>query len=143
MSGFQDSWISGFQSSKMKRCSQKWAKMLRLYYMGFFFFISSKTVLFCKVAHFLCKSSSQKKTSIVESILTWKCFWYCTKVAYFLKFLQQNCSIFNPMHFKLRLAPLGGFTKIPSLNFWFFSFWYHQFLSDILKTSSFVLGKAI
>ena len=70
--GFLDVWIPGFKNQKML---PKVRNNITIMLQGHFFLILSKTALFCKVAYFLCKSSSRKKTkSIDELILTWKFF---------------------------------------------------------------------
>ena len=110
---FQDSWMSGFKGSKLKRFFQKVCKNITIMLQGsFLFYLINNCLFFVKLLIFNVHPAVRKRQSIDELILTWNFFWPSMKIAYFQIYYKQKCfPLFNLTHFRLWSVPSGGFTK--------------------------------
>ena len=84
-SGILESWIPGSRNHNISSNVQKMdTNMLRKLFFKKFDQQPAKSTIFWKVAKYLGKSGSQKKTkSLDELILTWNFFWTKRQIAYF------------------------------------------------------------
>ena len=139
--------VLGFWDSKVQKIKEvtKSTQNYPIYVTGI---ISAKnyqkTTLFAIVAILLCKSSNKKRQCWCYEFFWLKnCVWPKGKVLSQKKFLKSKlCPFLDSTQFWRCSTPSGGFKKKATTEFSILFSWFHQFWSQILKISSFVLGTA-
>ena len=139
--------VLGFWDSKVQKIKEvtKSTQNYPIYVTGI---ISAKnyqkTTLFAIVAISICKSSNKKKTMLMLWIFLTKKIFLAERESFKSEkvFKAKVCPFHDSTQFWRGSTPSGGFKKKATTEFSILFSWFHQFWSQILKISSFVLGTA-